>query len=71
MKHPILDCVVPIESGIEAHKEKLESDLSEKKQYLTLCLLQGVENYSLEHITELIVDIGIIEEYLGKSGSQI
>lgn len=66
MKHPILDCTVPIEAGIEAHIEQLEEDLLHKREWLVAIHLSGTDKFTVEEIAECIVDIDLLKEHLGK-----
>ena len=71
MKHPVLDCAVQPEHGVEAHYERIEADLLNKKVELLKVVKDGAEKYPVEFIAELMVDIELLEIHLGQTDAQI
>ncbi|MCZ8157674.1 MAG: hypothetical protein O9264_16265 [Leptospira sp.] len=69
MKHPIIDCKIQIEEGIEAHIEQIEDDLMDLRVNLAIAMLSGIEKYKTEELAEWAVDLEILEEYLEKINS--
>ncbi len=66
MKHPILDCKIQMEEGIEAHLEQIEDDIMDLQVNLVTALLSGLEKYKTEELAEWAVDLEILEEYWEK-----
>jgi len=66
MKHPILDCKIQIEEGIEAHLEQIEDDIMDLEVNLVTALLSGIDKYKTEELAEWAVDLEILEEYIEK-----
>jgi hypothetical protein len=64
MKHPIIDCTIQIEEGIEAHLEQIEDDLMNLQVKLAIAMLSGIEKSHYRELAECAVDIEILEEYL-------
>lgn len=66
MKHPIIDCTIQMEEGMEAHLEQIQEDLMNLQVKLAMAMLSGIEKSLYKELTECAVDIEILEEYLQK-----
>jgi hypothetical protein len=66
MTHPIIECKVGIEKGIEAHLDELQKTLTEKMTKLLDLFEQGMPNDRIFEMADLSTDIKIIRDYIKK-----